>query len=261
MSRESLRSTASLMAAAAAVCLSFSACIASPAQSFAFRPAGVRIVTGSITIPDGTPVHLSLLKELKSGGNKAGEEVPFEVSRDVYSTSHTLLIAADTPAFGKILQSNRRGMFGQSGKLKFSIDYIVGPNKSHIFLRSNAQLVRGGDNRGAAIATAVLFSVLGAFINGKDVTVPKGQDFLMYVDNANAAPPTLPDSVPVESIAPPAEAHAPATAAAPQSLFTFANGAQTVGTLLGFDGSVYTVSTPKGMRQFKKAAIVSIRAL
>lgn len=137
---------------------------------------------GKILIPEGTPVHFSLLKELKSGGNKAGEEVPFEVAKDVYGPGHVLLLTADTPAFGKILQSNRRGMFGQSGKLKFSIDYILAPDKTHIPLRADAQLVRGRDNRGAAIATAVLFSVLGVFINGHDVTVSKGQDFAMYVD-------------------------------------------------------------------------------
>lgn len=52
-----------------------------------------------------------------------------------------------------------------------------------------------------------------------------------------------------------------ASAVSFQSLFTFANGAQTVGTMTGFDGSTYTVSTPKGMRQFKTAAIKSIQAL
>lgn len=46
-----------------------------------------------------------------------------------------------------------------------------------------------------------------------------------------------------------------------QSLFTFANGAQTVGTMTGFDGVVYAVNTPKGMRQFKAAAIKSIQIL
>ena len=54
---------------------------------------------------------------------------------------------------------------------------------------------------------------------------------------------------------------APAPAAPAQSVFLFANGARAVGTILSFDGSSYTVSTAKGMRQFKKAAIMSIRAL
>ena len=54
---------------------------------------------------------------------------------------------------------------------------------------------------------------------------------------------------------------APAPAAPAQSVFLFANGARAVGTLLSFDGSSYTVSTAKGMRRFKKAAIKSIHAL
>ena len=63
-------------------------------------------------------------------------------------------------------------------------------------------------------------------------------------------------------VAPASFAPASVVPSAPaQSLFTFANGAQAVGTLISFDGSTYTVSTTKGMRQFKKAAIVSIRTL
>lgn len=72
---------------------------------------------------------------------------------------------------------------------------------------------------------------------------------------AAAPAPVAPPVVPVPH-------SAPATVPAPvQSLFTFANGAQTVGNLISFDGSTYTVSTPKGMRQFKAAAIKSITAL
>lgn len=91
-----------------------------------------------VVVHEGTQVHFSLLKDLKSGGNKAGEEIPFEVAKDVYGPGHILLIPSDTPAFGKLLQSNRRGMFGQSDKLKFTIDYILAGDKTHIPLRANA---------------------------------------------------------------------------------------------------------------------------
>lgn len=223
-------------------------------------------------IPDGTPVHFAILKDLKSGGSKAGEVVPFAVTRDVYGPNRTLLIAADTPAFGKILQSNRRGMFGQGGKLKFTIDYILVPDQTHIPLRADPQLVRGQDNRGSAIATAVLLNVFGVFVNGRDVSVKKGQEFTMYVDAPGHAPSPLAPPVlvpPVLGARPPAPMAAlPRTAAAPaipagapQSLFVFANGGLAVGTVVSYDGSVYTLSTTKGMRQFKTAAIKSITPL
>ena len=216
-------------------------------------------------IPEGTLVHFALLKELKSGGSKGGEDVPFEVSQDVYGPGHVLLIAASTPAFGKIQESSRRGFFGKSGKLKFIIDYILAPDKTHILLRSDPQLVRGRDNRTTAIATAILLSPIAILINGHDVSVKKGELFTMYVSaptqaqSPNAVP--TPKAAPAPPAALPAAIPVSAAATLAQSVFLFANGARAVGTLLSFDGSSYTVSTAKGMRQFKKAAIVSIRTL
>ncbi len=95
------------------------------------------VPSGKVSIPEGTAVHLALLKDLKSGGSKGGEDVPFEVSQDVYGPGHVLLIAANTPAYGKIQESSRRGIFGKAGKLKFTIDYILAPDKTHIPLRSD----------------------------------------------------------------------------------------------------------------------------
>ena len=71
----------------------------------------------------------------------------------------------------------------------------------------------------------------------------------------------IPALAPVAIHAPSARVLPTATATPFQSLITFANGAQTVGTMISFDGSTYTVNTPKGMRQFKVAAIKSIQVL
>lgn len=212
----------------------------------------------SVTVPDGTEVHLALMKDLKSGGSKAGEDVPFEVCQDVYSPRRVLLIPADTPAFGKILQSSRRGMFGKGGKLKYTIDYILMPDKTRVPLRSSPQLLRGSDNRTASIATAILLTPLSLFINGRDVSANKGQQYTMYVaaPATPALPPAAPPPVRAASVAVPMPVAAP-----PQSQFTFLNGSQATGNLISFDGSVYTVSTPKGMRRFRAAGIKSIQAL
>ena len=234
----------------------------------AHAQAAPAVAAGQVSVPEGTVVHLALLKDLKSGGSKGGEDVPFEVSQDVYGPGHALLIAAGTPAYGKIMESSRRGIFGKAGKLKFTIDYILAPDKTHIPLRSDPQLVRGKDNRTTAIATAILFAPVAMFINGHDVSVKKGEQFIMYVNAPTVAqsPSAIPAPTPDALAAPPAASasFAPAAvlpAAPAQSLFTFANGAQAVGTLISFDGSTYTVSTTRGMRQFKKAAITSIHTL
>ncbi len=198
------------------------ACLVFPSPGSAQAPSAA----AQAVIPEGTQVHLSLLKSIKSGGNKAGEVVPFEVAKDVYGPDHVLLIAADTPAYGKILESSRRGMFGKSGKLKFTIDYILAPNNTHIPLRADAQIVRGRDNRTASIATAILLAPVAIFINGKDVSANKGQDFVMYVDASTAT----------QSIATQMPLTVPAAApTAAQSLFVLADGTQVQGTLTSFE--------------------------
>jgi hypothetical protein len=219
----------------------------------------VAVTPDTISIPEGTAVHLALLKDLKSGGNKGGEDVPFEVSQDVYGPGHILLLATGTPAYGKITESSRRGIFGKAGKLKFTIDYILAPDKTHILLRSDPQLVRGRDNRTTAIATAILLAPIAMFINGQDVSVKKGEPFVMYVNAPTVAQSPNAAPAPVIPAAPVSFAPAPVLPAAPpQSVFVFANGARAVGTLISFDGSLYTVSTTKGMRKFKAAAIKAV---
>lgn len=217
--------------------------------------ATVVVPTGKVDIPEGTQVHVSLLKNLKSGGNKAGEEVPFEVAKDVYGPGHVLLIAADTLAFGKIVESSRRGMFGKSGKLKFSIDYILAPDKTRIPLRADAQIIRGRDNRTASIATAILLAPVAIFINGKDVSANKGQDFVMYVntDTLSQSPLTAPS--------PSATLSTGVAAPTAQSLFLLTDGTQVQGTLTSFDGSQYIVATNQGARTLKVVDVKSVYAL
>ena len=88
------------------------------AQAQTVQPAAGTdaLPSGKVLIPEGTLIHITLLKDLKSGADKSGEEVPFEVSKDVFGPGHVLLIAEQTQTFGKIIESSRRGIFGKSGK-------------------------------------------------------------------------------------------------------------------------------------------------
>lgn len=81
-----------------------------------------------------------------------------------------------------------------------------------------------------------------------------GKTTTPFIPVAVATAPRPPVIVPAVTPAVPA----PVPAAPPQSVFIFANGARAVGTLISFDGSFYTVSTTKGMRKFKTAAIKAV---
>lgn len=250
MSYLSQQSTAYLLPAA----ISFVCFVSAPP---CFAQSQVPSPVQQLGIAEGTQVHLSLLKSIKSGGNKAGEAVPFEVAKDVYGLDHALLIAANTPAFGKIVESSRRGMFGKSGKLKFTIDYILAPDKTHIPLRADAQIIRGRDNRTASIAAAILLAPIAIFINGKDVSADKGQDFVMYVSAATK----IQSITPLMPVTISSAVFDPLPVLVAQSLFVLTDGTQVQGTLTSFDGTQYTVSTPGGLRTLEISAVKSVYAL
>lgn len=246
-----------------AVCLLLS-CLPTHAQT-----AGVPAVppgqqsaaaaNGKIVLPERSEVRLRLGNDLKSGANKTGEEVPFTVANDVYGPGHVLMIMQGAAAYGKVTQSSRRGMFGKAGKLSFTCDYILAPDGTHIPLRSDPMGESGHSNTGAMVATALLLSVAGVFINGKDVTIHKGQEFTMYVnENTSLTPPLAAGAAPLPA-APPAAA--PAAAAPGKSLFTLKTGEQVVGTMTAFDGVTYTVATDGGEKKLSAAAVKSIYAL
>lgn len=215
---------------------------------------------GKVVVPERTEVKLTLREELKSGSSKKDQEVPFTVAQDVYGPGRVLLIAAGTPAYGKVTESRRRGMFGKPGKLNFTCEYVQTADGTKIPLRSESQGVSGKDNQTASIATAILFAPVALFMNGRDVTVKKGQEFTMYVnDNTVIAPPYVaPDTAAATAPAP----APPTPVAAPgKTLFLLKNGKDIIGTLASFDGSVYTVSTDGGTRTIKASEIKSIHAL
>ena len=93
------------------------------------------------------------------------------------------------------------------------------------------------------------------------VTTDKGESTVKLQDVKQIILTTEAASPLVAALLPPAAVAPPPPAASPQSVFTFKNGSQAVGTLLSFDGTAYAVRTPKGMRRFNFAAIKTIAAL
>jgi hypothetical protein len=125
----------------------------------------------AVTVPEQTPVQVRLLQDLKSGRERKGESIRLEVASPVKGPDGSTLIAQGTPVVGTITRSGGRGMFGKPGKLEFSIDYIKVDDKTRVPLRSTPQSASGRNNKGAAIATAVLLAPVAIFVKGREVTV------------------------------------------------------------------------------------------
>jgi len=287
---------------------------------FTFCTASLLCAASMVTLPAHTLVPIVAMNHLKSGQCKEGEKVNFKTFFTVYGPNHEVLIPAGSEGFGRVTTSEGSGMMGRGGKLKFTCDFVVAGDHTHVtFL--NVDLSKQGRTYNP-ITMLLVGGGLSLFSKGKDIDVDEGTPFLMEVavdtplqpvaDHAlgpveifpnkhktKGYPATIlgfsaetitittdkgestlklkdvkkillsvstqPTDVIVSAPAPPVQPAVvispPPTVPSFHSLFTFANGAQTVGTMTGFDGAVYTVSTPKGVRQFKAAAIRSIQSL
>ncbi len=101
------------------------------------------------------------------------------------------------------------------------------------------------------IATALFLSVLGVFVNGRDISVPNGKVFPMYVDKPTIIPaPAVADAAPAAAAATPSN-----------SLFTLNNGDQIAGSISSFDGTVYQIATDDGVKFIKASDSKAVYAL
>lgn len=147
----------------------------------ALAGSGARVQGDPVKLAERTPVRVALLETLTSGQGKPNDEVGFELREDLYGPNRELLAVKGSPAFGHIIRSKKRGMFGRSGKLDFSCDYVKAIDGTKVALRGT-QTNSGKGNGTAAVATALVVNVLGVLINGRDVSVAKGTEFTVYVD-------------------------------------------------------------------------------
>ena len=203
-----------------------------------------------VTVPERTAITVVLQEELKSGDAKEDAEVPYVIKEDVTDVDKHVLIKAGTPAYGKVTESKRRGMMGKPGKLEFTCDYILMPDRTHIPLRADKQSAYGRDNRGASVATAILLAPIALLVSGRDVTVEKGKEIVMYVDKTTKA-----SNKPAEGTV---AAPTASGGGAAKSVFVMADGSVVIGSLSSFDGSKYTVKTDGGTKELKVSEVKSV---
>lgn len=186
--------------------------------------------SGGPDVSAGTEVRVRLKQTLKSGRDKKGDAVRFEVAADVRAADGTVLIPAGTPATGVVEQSSRAGRFGRGGRLRLTCDAVHPAQGAPIPLRALAPLTRtagsavgllAGGLAGAATAvvlnqpTEPLFylgpkpppsssrvpgTLIGAgvgllvyaMVRGPEVTAKEGSEFVLQVTGRTTAPAPTP---------------------------------------------------------------------
>jgi hypothetical protein len=134
----------------------------------ATRPAAS---PSEILLPNQTPVHLKLGRELSSATAHIGEEVNFEVTRDVVVSGLTI-ISKGALAVGTVTDAAPKGRMGKVGKLNVSVASVMSANNQKIALRSFGADQPSDQKSGLGIS----------LMHGKDVTMTKDTEITAYVD-------------------------------------------------------------------------------
>ena len=155
---------------------------AAPAQSPA-PAAKLPLVFG---LAEDTPIRIKLARTMSSKDAKVDDRVDFEVFDDV-KIGDVVVIERGSMAIATVTEAHPKRRLGRAGKLKMNIDYVRLASGEKVPLRA----VKGGKggNRvavmtGAMVATGIVFfpaAPLFLFMNGKDITIPKGTEITAYV--------------------------------------------------------------------------------
>jgi hypothetical protein len=146
-----------------------------------------------LSLLDSTAIRMKLGKTISSADAHVGDDVSLEVSEDVVVDGF-LVIPKGASALGVVNEAEPKKALGRGGKLSVLIRSVRLADNEQAVLRS------GGEGKGTSSVIPVM--------HGKDITFPKGMDFIGYVngdtrlkrENFHAAPET-PDAPPSGKVA------------------------------------------------------------
>jgi hypothetical protein len=150
----------------------------------------------SLVLLDSTPIRLQLNKTLSSSTAQVDDAVGFTVSEDVI-VDGLLVIPKGAIAMGVVNEAEPKKALGRGGKLSVLLRSVKLADNQEAVLRS------GGEGKGSSSTAGMVIPV----VHGKDITFPKGMDFIAYVngdtrlkrENFHTAP-QVPDAPPSGSV-------------------------------------------------------------
>jgi hypothetical protein len=200
------------------------------------------------TLTEQTPVKVKLLQQLKSGHDRKGDKIRLAVLADVKGTDKSILIPKGTPVVGTIIRSNSRRMFGQPGRLEFTIDYIKIGDQIRVPLRTTSTAASGQNHTAATTAAAVIVAPIAVFVKGENATVKEGTPYTVFVDQTTQVPGMQTAKA----------LDAAKNGVERPCVFRLKDGRSVMGVLESFQGGVYYVGTDLGRLQISQEKVESI---
>ncbi|MCE5241479.1 hypothetical protein LLH23_23690 [bacterium] len=133
------------------------------------------------TIADGTPIVLQLPTSLTSGVPKVGTPVPLIVRDTVHDASGQMLVGNGAVASATVTLSRGAKRLLQPGALDFIVKYVSAVDGTRLIVRGMQHKV-GTTVRPAARMGIAFFLKPLMLAKGKNVTIPAGLQFPVYVD-------------------------------------------------------------------------------
>lgn len=130
-----------------------------------------------IIVTEGTPINVAVAKEVTSKEAKPNDPVEFTVAEDLLINGQ-VVVRKGTPAAGSVINAEKGGYMGKSGKLAVQVESTTTSNGQQLKLR--AAKGREGDDK--TMSTMVLTMINPAFLfrKGSDAKIAPGTVVTVY---------------------------------------------------------------------------------
>lgn len=148
---------------------------------------GKPVVT-KVTVNKDSLLKVKMVTPLSTRTSRSGDVVAFQASEDVYVDEH-LVVPKGAQGVGKVTKVEGAKNFGRDAQLQISFDTVEGMDGSTIntILGEKAKLENKSlaTAAGASVAGMIILGPIGvvggAFVHGKDVTIPTGAETYIQI--------------------------------------------------------------------------------
>lgn len=132
-----------------------------------------------IVLPEGTPVNVSVAQDVSSKDAKPNDPVNFTVDEDVVVDGQ-VVIRKGTQAVGSVVNAEKKGYMGKSGKLAIQVEFTQTVDQQRIKLRA-AKGSEGKDKSASTAALSLIISSFFLFKKGGEAKISAGTPVTVFV--------------------------------------------------------------------------------
>lgn len=131
-----------------------------------------------IVVTEGTPINVSVAKEVTSKEAKPNDPVEFTVTEDLVINGH-VIVRKGTPAIGSVINAEKKGYMGKSGKLAVQVESTTTSDGQPLKLRA-AKGREGDDKTTSTMVLTTLISPAFLFRKGSEAKIAPGTVVTVY---------------------------------------------------------------------------------